>query len=60
VFQRGQNAADMCVGLGVHQTREAVAGVATNTGALPRIFLIEHDPERRVKRVQPKPREIVA
>src|SRR6266487_6013767 len=60
MFQSGQYAADMRVGFGVHQTREAVAGIATNAGALPRIFLIKHDPEWRVKRIQAKPREIVA
>ena len=49
MLQRRQDAADMRIGFGVHQTREAVAGIATNAGALPRIFFIKHDPERRVK-----------
>src|SRR5437762_11121553 len=60
MLQRRQDAADMRIGFGVHQTQEAVAGIATNAGALPRIFLIKHDPERRVKWFYPKPREIVA
>src|SRR4030095_16477898 len=60
IFQRWHNAADVCVSLCVYKTREAVAGVATDTGTLLRISLVEHYAKRRVKRIQPKPREIVA
>ncbi len=49
MFQGRQDAADMGVGFGVHQTWKAIASVAPDTGALPRIFLVKHDPERRVK-----------
>ena len=50
----------MRVGFRIDQTGIAVAGAATNAWALLPIPLVKHYAKRRVKRLQTKPREIIA
>ena len=37
---------DMCIGLGLHQAGEPVAGCASDAGAVLRFLFIEHDADR--------------
>jgi len=59
IGERRRDAADVRVGLGLHQTGEAVAGLASDAPALPAVLLVEHDPQRRVEWAVAQPREIL-
>src|SRR5262249_12177602 len=50
---------DLRIRFGVHQAREAVAGVATNAAALLRVLLIKHDTDRHVERAVSNPGEVI-
>src|SRR5215475_90395 len=50
----------MRIGFGVDQAGIAIARTASNTWAILPISFIEHHSKRRVKRIQPEAREIVA
>src|SRR5437667_2624204 len=60
VSQRRHDTADVRVRFCVNKAGEAVAGIATNAGAFPRIFLIQHDAEWSMKWLQPVQRKVVA
>src|SRR5436190_22500703 len=60
VPQRRHDTADVRVRFCVNKAGEAVTRVATNTRALLGIFLIQHDPEWSMKRLQPVQRKVVA
>ena len=47
------------VGLGAHQARVAVTGLAPDAAAGPRVALVEHDAERHVERAQADPGPVV-
>ena len=47
------------VRLGIHRAGEAIAGVAANAAAFAGIFLVEHDADGHVKRVEAIGREVV-
>ena len=59
VADRGPYGDDVGVGLGLDQAGEAVAGRAPDAGAQLRLGLVEHDPGRRVERMQPDRPEVV-
>jgi hypothetical protein len=47
------------VGLGPHQARVAVAGLAADAATAPRVALVEHDAERDVEGAQAEPGPVV-
>src|SRR5215213_796169 len=49
----------LCIRFGADQTGMTVASIATNAEALPRVLLVDPDPQRHVKRLQSRPLEIV-
>lgn len=55
MLKRWLHAHHLRVRLRVNQTVKAVAGIATNAAALPRVLLVQHDAERRVERSQAQP-----
>ena len=59
VPQCRHHADDMRVGLGLHQTREPVAGGAADAGAVLRLVFVEHDADRQRERAVAGAFEIV-
>src|SRR6266702_1657578 len=60
VSQRRHDTADVRVRFCVNKAGEAVTCIATDAPACLRIFLIQHDAERRMKWHQPVQRKVVA
>src|SRR5512145_3456661 len=58
--ERGIDADDLCIGLGVHQARKAVARVAADALAVTRILLVESDPQRHMEGSKSLPCKVVA
>src|SRR6516162_11212545 len=57
--QRRRDTDDMSIRLGLYEAREAVAGRATDAGAVLRVLLVEHDADRQRERVVSGARQIV-
>ena len=59
ILQGRLDAGDMCVGLGLHEARVAVAGRAPDAGALVRARFVEHDPHGQRKRAMSGPCQVI-
>ena len=59
VLERRPHSEHLCVGLGVHQAREAVAGGAAHAVAVRHVRLVQHHPAGGVKRMVPRGGEVV-
>src|SRR5260370_37100231 len=53
------DAYNLRVGFGTNQTGETVASIAADAAALVGVLLVEHDPDRHVKGLQPRTCEVV-
>jgi TatA/E family protein of Tat protein translocase len=59
MFERRFDATDVCIRVGIDQTRKTVARAEADAAAFLAVFFIQHDTQRCMKRLQTQPREVV-